>query len=90
MNGSIGVASTVVSFIPVIGLGLESYRAFSGRMLDYGTTFAAMAVLDVTGVGEVGSLTLKGALMVTAKIGGHAAIRMGERGVTENGTNGTE
>jgi RHS repeat-associated protein len=63
-NGSISAPNTVVSFIPVIGSAWESVHDFSTGHWIMGTAYAAMAVLDVTGVGEVGDLALKGALKI--------------------------
>jgi RHS repeat-associated protein len=89
-NHSIGAPNTAVSFIPVVGSAWESIHDFSSGHWVMGTAYAAMAVFDVTGVGEVGSLALKGGLTIVAKITAKEGIyeftaRTGETYVGQSG-----
>jgi hypothetical protein len=54
--------------IPVVGSVWESAHYFSNGHWAMGTLFAGMAVLDLTGVGEIGSLAVKGTLKVTVRL----------------------
>ena len=65
-NGSIGAPSFAVSCIPFVGSAWESASAFSSGHWIMGTTYAAMAVWDLTGIGATGKLLLLGGLKVAA------------------------
>jgi len=64
----VSAPSTFVSMIPVVGSVWESAHYFSNGHWAMGTLFAGMAVLDLTGVGEIGSLAVKGTLKVTVRL----------------------
>ncbi|HXB58566.1 MAG TPA: RHS repeat-associated core domain-containing protein [Candidatus Acidoferrales bacterium] len=65
--GGISEPNFLQSSIPVVGSAWESAHYFSTGHPFLGTTFAAFAILDLTGVGELGDVALKGALRVAAK-----------------------
>jgi hypothetical protein len=82
-SGGIAAPNTAVSFIPVIGSAWESIHDFSSGHYIMGTAYAAMAVLDVTGVGEVGDLALKGALQIGSRLGGRTIAETLPKGITQ-------
>jgi hypothetical protein len=67
LGTGISAPSTLVSMIPGLGSGWESAHYYSTGHWAMGTFYAAMAVLDLSGVGEIGGLALKGALKVAEK-----------------------
>ena len=73
-GGGIGGPNFLESSVPVVGSTWESIHDFSNGHWIMGTAFAAMAVLDLTGVGEVGDLALKGVLRVAQEISAKEGI----------------